>query len=96
MPSQDRRSAAETVALQTLAWLAETDDMLAVFLRSSGLDAADLGGLLNDPEFLAAVLDFVLMDEKWVLAASAAAGLAPLALLEARRDLPGGELPEWT
>lgn len=96
MPPRDRRNSAETVALQTLTWLAETDDMLAVFLRSSGLDATELGRLLDDPEFLAAVLDFVLMDENWVLSAAAAVGLQPEALLQARRDLPGGDMPEWT
>lgn len=96
MLPQDPRSAAETVALQILTWLAQTDDMLAVFMRSSGLDVADLGRLLDDPEFLAAVLDFVLMDETWVLSSASAAGLAPEALLQARRALPGGDLPEWT
>lgn len=87
---------AEILALQALGWLASQDDLLRVFLGSSGMVERDLSTRAAEPEVLAAVLDFVLMDDAWVGGASAAAGIAPEQLLAARAALPGGADPHWT
>ncbi|MGY6632185.1 MAG: DUF3572 domain-containing protein [Alkalilacustris sp.] len=90
------RESAEMVALRALAWLMGPADLGDVFLGASGLDAEGLRDRAGDPEVLAAVLDFVLMDDAWVTGFAAAAALPPEAVLRARAALPGGALPHWT
>ena len=87
---------AETVGLTALAWIAASDDLLPVFLGSTGAGEADLRARAQEPEFLGAVLDFLLMDDAWLGAFAEDAGLAPESVAEARRALPGGESPHWT
>ena len=87
---------AETIGLQALAWLAGNDEILPVFLGSSGVSAADLRAGAEDPAFLASVLDFVTMDDAWVIAFCDSAGLPYEAPLAARRALPGGGEMHWT
>ncbi|MEM9249914.1 MAG: DUF3572 domain-containing protein [Pseudomonadota bacterium] len=91
-----QRDYAETLALEVLGWLAGEDDLLPVFLGSTGTSLTDLKERASDPEFLGAVLDFVVMDDAWVLAFSEAKAVPPTALSEARALLPGGNLPHWT
>ncbi len=85
------RSAAETLALRALAWLAGDADALGHFLAGSGLGPAELRRRAAEPETLAAVLDFLLADEARLTAFCAAAGLKPAQPGQARRELPG-----WT
>ena len=92
----NRREVAETVALQALAWLVAHEDLLPVFLGSSGLDETDLRTRAGDPELLAAVLDFLLMDDAWVKGFCDAHQLPYGRLIEARAALPGGEQVHWT
>lgn len=87
---------AETLALRTLAWLASDDELLPVFLGSTGSTERDLRERAADPDFLGSVLDFVLMDDAWVLAASEAQDVAPERLVMARQVLPGGGQVHWT
>ncbi|NUB46308.1 DUF3572 domain-containing protein [Fertoebacter nigrum] len=91
-----RQDFAETVALQALAWLASNDDLLPVFLGASGATAADVAAQAGQPEFLASVLDFLLMEDAWVIGFCDAAGLAYTVPMQARAGLPGGEAPHWT
>lgn len=90
------REAAEALALEALNYLISKDDLLQVFLGSTGLRAADLRGRLDEPETLAAVLDFILMDDAWVAGFARAAGVRAEAVGAARAALPGGALPHWT
>lgn len=87
---------AETIGLQALAWLAGNDEIFPVFLGSSGASVGDLKAGAEDPAFLAAVLDFVTMDDNWVKAFCDSADLAYEAPLAARRALPGGGEVSWT
>ncbi len=87
---------AEVLALQALGWLASQDDLLATFLGASGAAIDDLRDRATDPAFLGAVLDFVLMDDAWVLGFADHAQIAPLMVLRARAGLPGGDMPHWT
>ena len=88
--------AAETLALEALAWLAGNDELWPVFLGATGAAASDLRDRAADPEFLGAVLDFLTMDDAWVMAFCTAAGRPFTAPLAARAALPGGALPHWT
>lgn len=87
---------AETVALTALGWLAGNEDLLPVFMGASGSSEADLRTRATDPEFLGAVLDFLMMDDAWVVAFCDAAGLTYDAPQTARQMLPGGGEVHWT
>ncbi|MEM9350614.1 MAG: DUF3572 domain-containing protein [Pseudomonadota bacterium] len=88
--------AAETIALQALAWLAGNDELMPVFLGSTGTSEADLRARAGEPEFLGSVLDFLLMDDAWVVAVCDAHGWEYTELASARAHLPGGEQMHWT
>lgn len=90
------RDQAETVALKALGWLVAHEELLPVFLGSSGASMDELRTRVDDPAFLGSVLEFLTMDDAWVLAFAEAAGLAPEDPLAARRALPGGEEVNWT
>lgn len=87
---------AETIALQALAWLVGNDDLLPVFLGATGASSAELGQRVGDPAFLVSVLDFLTMDDAWVMAFCDAQGMAYDTPIQARRALPGGEEVNWT
>lgn len=91
-----QQNSAEQIALRALAWLAGNDDLLPVFLGASGASLADLKAQAADPEFQASVLDFLLMDDAWVIACCDALSLPYESLGRARVTLPGGVLPDWT
>lgn len=90
------RELAETLALRCLAWLAGHEDLLPVFLGSTGASTDDLRSLADDPVFLGSVLDFVMMDDAWVVEFCADQGLPNDSLMQARMALPGGEQVNWT
>ncbi|MFD0978311.1 DUF3572 domain-containing protein [Tropicimonas aquimaris] len=87
---------AETIGLQALAWLAGNEDLLPVFLGATGASLEDVKARAGEPEFLAAVLDFLTMDDAWVAGFCEAAGLGFDQPMIARQALPGGALPNWT
>ena len=91
-----RRNHAEMLALKALDWLLGRDDLLPVFLGASGASLGDLRGRVEDPALLAAVLDFVTMDDEWVSEFCEATSVPYDAPMQARAALPGGELPHWT
>lgn len=90
------QEAAETLALQALGWLIGNDDLRDVFLGASGASEADLRARASDPEFLASVLDFLVMDDAWVVAFCDGHGLPYDAPMRARAALPGGAAVHWT
>ena len=90
------RDTAETTALRALAWLIENDELLPVFLGSTGVSLADMRARAQDADFLGAVLDFLMMDDAWVIAFCNAAGLEYGVPGAARAALPGGAAPDWT
>lgn len=87
---------AEIVAAQALGWLAAQDDLLPVFLNASGTSVDDLRGRAGDPEFLGAVLDFMMMDDAWVVGFCDAFTLPYDRPMMARQALPGGQAVHWT
>lgn len=91
-----RQEHAETLALQALGWLAANEDLLPVFLGASGASVNDLAASAGQPTFLGSVLDFILMDDAWVVAFCDAEQISYQAPMEARALLPGGEQINWT
>ena len=87
---------AETLALQALAWIVGNDDLLPSFLGATGASEGDLRAQAADPAFLAAVLDFLTMDDAWVVAFCDAHRLAYDLPMQARAALPGGQQMHWT
>ncbi|MFK7870848.1 MAG: DUF3572 domain-containing protein [Roseobacter sp.] len=91
-----QQEAAEATALEILTWLTANDELLSVFQGSTGLSESDIRTGVHDPIFLGMVLDFVMMDDKWVIEACDARTLSYDSLLAARRALPGGSETHWT
>ncbi len=87
---------AERIAVQALGWIAADDDLCGVFLGSTGARPETLRAQAADPAFLAAVLDFLTLDDRWVIGFCDAAGLSYDTPLRARRSLPGAEEVHWT
>ncbi len=91
-----RQETAETVALQALSWLVTNDELLPVFLGSSGASLDDLRNQAENPEFLGSLLDFICMDDAWVVAFCDANALSYEIPMQARMALPGGAQTHWT
>ncbi len=91
-----QQETAEIVALRALAWLAGDEDLLPAFMAATGSAPGDLRARAQDPDFLGSVLDFILQDDRSVIACAGALALPPEALAAARRALPGGEPVHWT
>lgn len=87
---------AQTRALTLLAWLAGQDEILPLFMGATGVSEDDLRARAAEPEFLASVMDFLLMDDAWVLQGAEATGIAAQEFAMIRAGLPGGDLPNWT
>jgi len=91
-----KQDTAETIALQALAWLAGNDDLLPAFLGNTGASEADVREQAGNPEFLGSVLDFIMMDDAWVVAFCDVQGLSYETPMKARMSLPGGAQTHWT
>ena len=83
------RSAAETLALKALTFLAGEAESLRRFLALSGLNPQDLRDRVDDPLLLAAVLDFLLQDDRLLSAFARSECVDAKVVHAARRTLPG-------
>ncbi|MCI5111728.1 MAG: DUF3572 domain-containing protein [Marivita sp.] len=90
------RDRAEQIAIKAIVWLAGNDDLLPVFMGSTGADEAVFREGLAKPEFQASVLDFLLMDDAWVISFCDTEGIPYDHLMQARAALPGGQQVHWT
>jgi len=90
------RERAETIALQALAWLLANDDLRPVFLGSTGATPADLAARTGEASFQVAVLQFLTMDDAWIIAFCDSQGLPFDQPLSALHALPGGAPVHWT
>jgi hypothetical protein len=88
--------AAETLALQVLAWVIGNDELLPVFLGASGASEDDLRSRASDPVFLASVLDFITMNDDWIIAFCEASGVGYDQPMLARAVLAGPAATHWT
>lgn len=87
---------AEMIALNALTWLMGNDDLLPVFFGATGAGVDDLREKVADIEFLGSVLDFLLMDDAWIMAFCDAGELSYDIPRQARAALPGGAQVHWT
>jgi len=87
-PFAAETSRAETVALEALGFLAGAD-ALGRFMAASGADIDTIRARADDPEFLAAVMDFLLSDDALVTDFCARQNLDAQSLHRLRRTLPG-------
>lgn len=87
---------AQVIALQALGWLAGNDELCPIFLGASGGSVDDLRDRATDPAFQAAILEFITMDDAWVMAFCDAHDLKYDQPLRARYALPGAESVHWT
>lgn len=87
---------AETIALLALGWLAANDDLCPLFLGATGASGDDLRDRATDPAFLGSVLEFITMDDEWIIAFCDQAELGYDMPLRARYALPGAAEMHWT
>jgi hypothetical protein len=84
------REAAEILAIQALAFIAEEPERLARFLDVTGLTAEGIRESASEPDFLAGVLEHMLADESLLIAFAERAAIDP-ADIERARHLLGGQ-----
>jgi hypothetical protein len=77
----------EALALSALGWTLSDEDRAERLLALTGLTPDDLRRRLGEPSVLAAALGFLEAHEPDLLACAAALGVAPAALVDARRSL---------
>jgi hypothetical protein len=82
-------AAAETLTLKAFGFLVNSPAALDRFLAESGSDILNLRARAAEPEFLAAVMDFLLADDGVAGAFCDSEGIEPAMLHRARRALPG-------
>ncbi|MBO9446423.1 DUF3572 domain-containing protein [Ruegeria sp. R14_0] len=87
---------AETLALNVLGWLVGNDELLPIFLGSTGASAGDLRARAGETEFLSSVLEFLMLDDSWVIAFCDANSVPYDLPGQARAVLSGGGDVHWT
>ncbi len=87
---------AQTIALQALGWLVSNEELCPTFMGATGTSVDDLRDRAADPDFQASVLEFLTMDDAWVVAFCDTLGLNYQEPLLARYALPGAEQVHWT
>ncbi len=91
-PDDASRTAAKSLAVQGLTYLAGDPDRLGRFIALSGISPANIRAAAADPAFLTGVLEHILADESLLLDFAADAGVAPSAVGRAHAALAG---PGW-
>ncbi|MFN6924606.1 MAG: DUF3572 domain-containing protein [Tabrizicola sp.] len=91
-----RQDSAQLLAIRALAWLASDEVLIREFLTATGAGPDDLRARAADADFHLAILDFLLMDDRRVMAFCDAHSLPYTEPQAARAALPGGAVPHWT
>ncbi len=86
-----KQESAEEFALKVIAWLVGNDELLPIFLGATGLGEDDLRTRMSEPDFLASVLDFLTMNDDWVVEFCDLHNVAYETPMHARQALPGGD-----
>ncbi len=89
-------NSAETLAINVLSWLVGNEELLPVFLGATGASAQDLRDRAGEAEFLGSVLDFLLLDDSWVIAFCDANSVPYDEPGQARAVLSGNSDMHWT
>jgi hypothetical protein len=88
-PQPIDREAAEAIAVQGLAFLAEEPARIQRFFLVTGLDPAEIRVRASTPELLSAVLEHLAGDESLLLVFAASRNVAPESIGLALRALQG-------
>ncbi|QND46817.1 DUF3572 domain-containing protein [Rhizobium lusitanum] len=73
----------QETAIAVLGWLANEPDMFGRFLALTGVEPAQVRNAINEPAFLAGMLDFLMNHEPTLLAFCEASGMAPETVMAA-------------
>ena len=87
---------AETRALEVLTWVLSEDDLIQVFMGTTGASQDDLRSNTLNHELLVSILDFVLMDDSWVISCSKFMNIDPSQIQVIKMSLDGGHEVNWT
>lgn len=87
---------AQIIALQALTWLIGNEELCPVFLGATGGAIDDLKDRAAEVEFQVAVLEFITMDDSWVVQFCDSAHLEYDQPMRARLALPGAAQIHWT
>ncbi len=87
---------AETRALEVLTWVLSEDDLIKLFMGMTGASQNDLRSNTLSHEFLVSILDFVLMDDRWVISCSKFLNINPSQIHLIKMSLDGGQEVNWT
>lgn len=74
----------QLIAVKSLAYLSEFDEHLNHFHSETGFDQKDISCLIDNPDFLGGVLDFIMQNESLLLAFSASEEIEPRQIQEAQ------------
>ena len=81
--------AAETLAIQALAFLAGEPESLGRFLAITGIGPDEIRNAAREPHFLAGVLDYLASDEPLLIAFATQIGIDPADVVRASAVLGG-------
>ena len=81
--------AAEATAVAILGWLAGEPELLSRFLALTGVAPSEVRNAVNNPGFLAGIVDFLMSHEPDLLAFCEATGTKPEAVVHAHAVLSG-------
>lgn len=87
--------AAETVALRALAWMAAREEMAQAFSGATGASLAAAAERLGEAGYLSGILEFLVLEDRWVRDFCDGEGLPYDTPLRALAALPGGRREEW-
>lgn len=90
------REAAETLALEALAFVIGDERLGPLFLGASGMAPAELAARAQENTVLVGVLSFLTQDDDWIRAFCGATGRALTEPQQALWALPGGAPVNWT
>ena len=98
MPNQiNATQQEELLSIKVLEWIARNPSLFATFLNMTGSTEESIKKNYSNREFLASVLDFLLMQhDNLILECCKAISVEPEEPLMARRALPGGAEYNWT
>ncbi|MDO9415903.1 DUF3572 domain-containing protein [Pararhizobium sp.] len=82
-------STADEIAISVFGWLANEPELLGRFLALTGTDLGSLRSSVNDPAFLAGLLDFLMGHEPTLMAFCTATDTRPEDVVKAHRHFAG-------
>ena len=84
------QEAAQSLAIDALAYLSQTPDLMQRFLALTGIEASQIREAAREPHFFAGVLKFFTAHEPTLLAFCEATDTPPQSIKAAITALPGG------